>query len=230
MTISNSNPLSIVEGEIMNRLFACPLAASLLCAGAVFAADPTAATSTEDAGQAIVVTGQRVEYGVKQTSTATKTRTDIKNIPQALTTVSSAQIADQQIRSVGDLLLFVPGASYNSGEGNRDTLVLRGNSSTADFFVDGVRDDVQYFRDFYNADRVEVLKGPNAMIFGRGGGGGVINRVLKRRAPHPSAAAIALRLTLRLGRLSTRFTIPPPPPRPKIIAFGPFSTSTRSTL
>ena len=74
----------------------------------------------------------------------------------------------------------MPGASYGSGEGNRDTLVLRGNSSTADFFVDGVRDDVQYFRDFYNVDRVEVLKGPNAMIFGRGGGGGIINRVLKR--------------------------------------------------
>ena len=52
--------------------------------------------------------------------------------------------------------------------------------STADFFVDGVRDDVQYFRDFYNVDRVEVLKGPNAMIFGRGGGGGIVNRVLKR--------------------------------------------------
>jgi catecholate siderophore receptor len=94
--------------------------------------------------------------------------------------ISSAQIHDQQLRSVGDLLLFVPGASYNSGEGNRDTLVLRGNSSTADFFVDGVRDDVQYFRDFYNIDRVEVLKGPNAMIFGRGGGGGIVNRVLKR--------------------------------------------------
>ena len=58
--------------------------------------------------------------------------------------------------------------------------MLRGNSSTADFFVDGVRDDVQYFRDFYNVDRVEVLKGPNAMIFGRGGGGGIVNRVLKR--------------------------------------------------
>jgi catecholate siderophore receptor len=78
------------------------------------------------------------------------------------------------------MLLFVPGASYNAGEGNRDTLVLRGNSSTADFFVDGVRDDVQYFRDFYNVDRVEVLKGPNAMIFGRGGGGGIVNRVLKK--------------------------------------------------
>ncbi len=43
-----------------------------------------------------------------------------------------------------------------------------------------MRDDVQYFRDFYNVERVEVLKGPNAMIFGRGGGGGVFNRVLKR--------------------------------------------------
>jgi catecholate siderophore receptor len=128
----------------------------------------------------IIVTGTRIEYGVRSTNTATKTNTDVKDIPQALTVVSSGQIEDQQLRSVGDMLLFVPGASYNAGEGNRDTLVLRGNSSTADFFVDGVRDDVQYFRDFYNIDRVEILKGPNAMIFGRGGGGGIINRVLKR--------------------------------------------------
>ena len=166
----------------MDRLF-YPLAAALACgASPVFAADTPAAdaeTAATDANQ-IVVTGERVAYGVKATSTATKTPTDIRNIPQALTIVSKAQIDDQQLRSVGDLLLFVPGASYNSGEGNRDTLVLRGNSSTADFFVDGVRDDVQYFRDFYNVDRIEVLKGPNAMIFGRGGGGGIINRVLKR--------------------------------------------------
>ena len=145
---------------------------------------PARAEETPTPGMAasaeIVVTGERVKYGVKRTSSATKTDTDLKDIPQALSVVSSAQIEDQQLRSVGDLLLFVPGASYNSGEGNRDTIVLRGNSSTADFFVDGVRDDVQYFRDFYNIDRVEVLKGPNAMIFGRGGGGGIVNRVLKR--------------------------------------------------
>src|SRR5213076_225042 len=55
-----------------------------------------------------------------------------------------------------------------------------GNSTSADFFLNGVRDDVQYYRDFYNVDRVEILKGPNAMIFGRGGGGGVVNRVIKR--------------------------------------------------
>jgi catecholate siderophore receptor len=110
------------------------------------------------------------------------------DIPQALTTVTAQQIQDQQLRSIGDLLTYVPGASYGGGEGNRDQLVLRGNASTADFFVDGVRDDVQYFRDFYNIDRVEVLKGPDAMIFGRGGGGGIVNRVLKRPTLSPSRA------------------------------------------
>ena len=165
----------------MNRVWAASSCGFILCAGApAFAEDASAPAPSVTASAEIVVTGERVKYGVKRTSSATKTETDLKNIPQALSIISSAQIEDQQLRSVGDLLLFVPGASYNSGEGNRDTLVLRGNSSTADFFVDGVRDDVQYFRDFYNVDRVEVLKGPNAMIFGRGGGGGIVNRVLKR--------------------------------------------------
>jgi len=74
----------------------------------------------------------------------------------------------------------VPGASVASGEGHRDTIILRGQNSTADFFVDGIRDDVQYYRGLYNLDRVEVLKGANALIFGRGGGGGVVNRVTKK--------------------------------------------------
>ena len=140
----------------------------------------TSGAAAESAEPAIVVTGQRSEYGAKSTSTATKTNTDIRNIPQALTVISEKQIEDQAIRSVAELLTFVPGASPATGESNRDTFTLRGNSSTADFFVDGIRDDVQYFRDFYNVDRVEILKGPNAMIFGRGGGGGVVNRVIKR--------------------------------------------------
>ena len=147
-------------------------AADTLAAGAAAAADP--------AGQTIIVTGQRAEYGAKSTRTATKTNTDIRNIPQALTVISEKQIEDQAIRSVAELLTFVPGATPGTGESNRDQFTLRGNNTTADFFVDGVRDDVQYFRDFYNVDRVEVLKGPNAMIFGRGGGGGVVNRVTKR--------------------------------------------------
>ena len=157
-------------------------AALLLSSGAshAVAADVASESASAAADQAIIVTGQRSEYGARDTSTATKTNTDIRNIPQALTVISERQIEDQAIRSVAELLTFVPGASPATGESNRDTFTLRGNSSTADFFVDGIRDDVQYFRDFYNVDRVEILKGPNAMIFGRGGGGGIVNRVMKR--------------------------------------------------
>jgi catecholate siderophore receptor len=84
------------------------------------------------------------------------------------------------MQSLSDVTRFIPGVTAGQGEGNRDQVILRGNSSTADFYVDGVRDDVQYFRDLYNVESVEALKGPNAMIFGRGGGGGVINRVMKQ--------------------------------------------------
>ena len=77
------------------------------------------------------------------------------------------------------MVRYIPGVGTHQGENNRDQIVMRGNSSSADFFLDGVRDDVQYYRDLYNLDRLEALKGPNAMVFGRGGGGGVINRVTK---------------------------------------------------
>ncbi|MFL6735365.1 MAG: TonB-dependent receptor [Sphingomicrobium sp.] len=154
----------------------------LTASGHALAAADDSVVATDGAGDApeIVVTGKHTEYGVRSTTTATKTNTNIKDVPQAMTVVSKAQIADQSLRSIADVLMFVPGASPASGESNRDQMTLRGNNSTADFFVDGVRDDVQYFRDLYNVDRVEVLRGSNAMIFGRGGGGGIVNRVLKR--------------------------------------------------
>lgn len=148
--------------------------------GEVRAGIAVEAGAEEQPTQVVTVTGSREEYGVKATVTGTKTSTPIRNIPQAMSVVSEAQIEDQSLRSVADLLFFVPGATPGTGEANRDQLTLRGNNTTADFFVDGIRDDAQYFRDFYNLDRVEVLKGPNAMIFGRGGGGGIVNRVTKR--------------------------------------------------
>jgi catecholate siderophore receptor len=86
---------------------------------------------------------------------------------------------DQRMTSMGDVVRYIPGVQLHQGENNRDQLVLRGNSSSADFFVDGVRDDVQYYRDLYNLERIEAIKGPNATMFGRGGGGGVVNRVTK---------------------------------------------------
>jgi catecholate siderophore receptor len=86
----------------------------------------------------------------------------------------------------GDVVRYVPaGITAHQGENNRDQIIVRGNSSSADFFLNGVRDDVQYYRDLYNVERVEALKGPNAMIFGRGGGGGVINGVSKAAGFQP---------------------------------------------
>jgi len=153
-----------------------------------------ASAATADAGaeaEPIVVTGTREGYKPFETSTATRTPTDLKDVPQAVSIVTEQQIDDQALRSVADVLRYVPGAVISQGEGHRDQVILRGNSSTADFFVDGLRDDVQYYRGLYNLERVEVLKGPNAMIFGRGGGGGVVNRVTKKPGPRPGASAAA---------------------------------------
>lgn len=141
--------------------------------------DDVDAAAGLQSGTEIIVTGKVEGYRTEQTSSATKTNTLLINVPQAVSVLTREQIDDQAIRSVADLVRYVPGVSAGQGEGNRDQITLRGNNTTADFFVDGLRDDVQYFRSFYNVDRVEVLKGPNAMIFGRGGGGGVFNRVTK---------------------------------------------------
>ena len=118
-------------------------------------------------------------YQVEAIRTATKTPTPLVNVPQSVTIVTSELIKDQMMMSVGDVMRYVPGVMVHQGENNRDQIIMRGNGSSADFFVDGVRDDVQYYRDVYNLARVEALKGPNAMIFGRGGAGGVVNRVGK---------------------------------------------------
>ena len=130
--------------------------------------------------QESVNVGTAAGYTVGAVSSATKTATPLRDVPQSVSVVSSALIADQRMSSMADVTRYMPGVGFAQGEGNRDTPILRGNSTTSDFFVDGVRDDVQYFRDVYNVDRVEALKGPNAMIFGRGGIGGVINRVTRQ--------------------------------------------------
>lgn len=140
-----------------------------------------------DMSPLVVVTGERDT----RVRSATKTDTQLKDVPQAVSVVTKQRIDDQGMRSITDVLRAVPGASVASGEGHRDAIILRGQNSTADFFVDGIRDDVQYYRGLYNLDRVEVLKGPNAMIFGRGGGGGVVNRVTKK-ADGSRAATVLL--------------------------------------
>ncbi|NVD44951.1 TonB-dependent receptor [Qipengyuania atrilutea] len=127
----------------------------------------------------ILVTGQRERYGTADGSTATKTATPLIDVPQAVAVITEDQLNDQAITQLGEALRYIPGVSLESGEGHRDEVFIRGQETTADFYLDGLRDDAQYYRSLYNVERIEVLKGANALIFGRGGGGGVVNRVSK---------------------------------------------------
>ena len=112
--------------------------------------------------------------------TALKTPIPIIDVPQTLSIITDEDIRRQGFRDIGDIVRYTPGVNTSQGEGHRDSVVFRGVRSTADFYLDGVRDDVQYYRSLYNLEQVEILRGPNALLFGRGGTGGIINRVTKK--------------------------------------------------
>ena len=188
------------------------------------AAAPSAADAARDfvlavaaIRETVTVTAPAAGYQPGTVASATKTPAPARDIPQSITVVTRALIQDQLMTSLADVVRYVPGLTAHQGENNRDQLIIRGNSSSADFFVNGVRDDVPYYRDLYNLDRIEALKGPNAVMFGRGGGGGVVNRVTKEAGftpireltlaagsfdhkrittdlDHPFGSAVALRL------------------------------------
>ncbi len=141
-----------------------------------FTAGAMAESINTDADDVITVTGR---YLSLDQVNGLKTPTPIIDVPQSLSIVSADQIEAQAFTNIGDILRYTPGLSISQGEGHRDAINIRGNQTTADFFLNGVRDDVQYYRPLYNLEQVEVLRGSNALLFGRGGGGGVINRVTK---------------------------------------------------
>ena len=111
---------------------------------------------------------------------ALKTPIAVINVPQTVSIFTDEEIKRQGFRQLGDIVRYTPGVNTSQGEGHRDAVVFRGVRSTADLFQDGLRDDVQYYRSLYNVEQVEILRGPNALLFGRGGTGGIINRVSKK--------------------------------------------------
>ena len=162
--------VQLPDGSYILRLAPAPLRADLNGVGAgLQVLAPVTVRGSGDDG-----------YRRSSSSAASRNDTALRDTPQAVSVVSGELIRDQDMRSLADAMRYMPGVGTAAGEGNRDTAVMRGNSSTSDFYLDGMRDDVQYYRDFYNIERVEAIKGPNAMVFGRGGGGGVINRATKQ--------------------------------------------------
>lgn len=124
-------------------------------------------------------------YAASVSRSALRTEAPLVDTPQAVSVVTKKQIADQAATSLADATRYSPGLTFVQGEGNRDQVVIRGSNTTSDFFVDGIRDDVQYYRDLYNVEQLEVVKGSNALAFGRGASGGAINRVIKKAGFSP---------------------------------------------
>ena len=141
-------------------------------------APPTeAGLAFETQDEEILVTGDVLYTDLVN---SVKTPTPVINVPQSLTITTQEEILDRAFTSLADIVDYTPGVNTSQGEGHRDAIVFRGIRSTADFYIDGVRDDVQYYRGLYNLEQVEILRGPNALLFGRGGTGGILNRVTKK--------------------------------------------------
>jgi len=152
---------------------------------AVLAALNGAAHAQQSAGgttlkEVTVSSEQDAGYAPSTSSTATKGSAPLRDIPQAVNVLPAQLLRDQGATSMQDALRNAPGVSFNAGDGQRDQVVIRGFSAIADWFVDGVRDDALYFRDLSDTERIEVLKGPAAVLYGRGSSGGLINRVTKK--------------------------------------------------
>ncbi len=163
--------MSIVKTTRTTALHALPLLAFVTANAFADASD------VQPIEEEIIVKGKYLSI---DKINSVKTPTPILNVPQSLSILTSEQIQEQAFRNFGDVLRYTPGLSISQGEGHRDAIIIRGQQTTADFFIDGVRDDLQYFRPLYNVEQIEILRGSNALLFGRGGGGGVVNRVQKK--------------------------------------------------
>jgi catecholate siderophore receptor len=178
--------ICLAAGEGVGRA----VAFSFALASNAFAAEPK--QEEPIALPPVVVQDQGDSYVVPESSLS-KFPLPLKDIPQSITIVPEKLIQEQAGTTLRDALRNVPGITVAAGEGGGaqgDVFLLRGFNARNDVFIDGVRDSGSYFRDSFNLDAVEVLKGPSSTFFGRGSTGGIINQVSKVPRLDPSYEGI----------------------------------------
>ena len=139
-------------------------------------------------------TGGRTEYQ-STVPALPKLSQPLLDTPQSINVIPQQLIQDQGITATRDALRMVPGVSLAAGEAGAqgDNLTLRGFTARNDFFLDGMRDFGSYYRDPFNTESIEVLKGPSSILFGRGSTGGVVHQVSKQPGLAPiTAGSISL--------------------------------------
>ncbi|MGF6116987.1 catecholate siderophore receptor [Janthinobacterium lividum] len=158
------------------------------------------ATWAQESLPAVTVTAAKDKDGYVAATSASGTKTEmaLRDVPQTINVVPAAVIRDQNAMSIQDIMKNIPGVGLSTGDGQRDQVFIRGFTAIGDQFVDGFRDDALYFRDLSNVERLEVIKGPAAVLYGRGSSGGLVNRITKK--PGVDITDVALSLTNTKGR------------------------------
>jgi catecholate siderophore receptor len=132
----------------------------------------------------IVITAQRNPDTYQGAQASSPLYTELpRDTPETLTIVPEQVIKDQNATTLRDVLRNVPGISFQAGEGSStvsgDNLSIRGFNARDDLFIDGMRDTGIYFRDPFDTQQVEVVKGPASAYEGYGETGGSVNMVSK---------------------------------------------------
>ncbi|MEH1840807.1 MAG: TonB-dependent siderophore receptor [Nostoc sp.] len=146
--------------------------------------------STGDEPIELVVTGEQDGYSVPDASTATKTDTPLRDIPQSIQVVPQQVLKDQQITRLDDALRNVSGVTSADASYRIDnSFTIRGfytNNGTGNVLRNGLRDPLGMTSlELSNIERIEVLKGPGSVLFGQGTPGGTINLITKQPLRDP---------------------------------------------
>jgi iron complex outermembrane receptor protein len=140
-------------------------------------------SSSSDQLQNVEIVGRK-ETGYKNTHSfiGTKTATNIKDVPQSISYVTKELIQDQQVMRVGDVVKNMSGVNQYTFYDDFTIRGFRTQNNSSVQLLNGLRTITGFWKQPITnyLERVEVIKGPAAALFGNSSPGGVINRVTKK--------------------------------------------------
>ena len=160
-----------------NILFAAVSFAALTAASGVHSRTSAAAASAPVVSNEVIVTARKREER-------------LKDVPIAVTGITADTLAKEQIYQVKDIAAFAPGLNINSDAVGRSFVSIRGVGATlidtvqpgVGIFIDGIYEpNTSYLNSpLLDAQRIEVLRGPQGTLFGNNTLGGAISVITRQ--------------------------------------------------
>ncbi len=177
--------MTATRAMAIKALFMAGGAAGILGAGPVLAADTASTADASAIRQDPTDLGTIDVHGnkIRREPKGPEFVSPLVDTPRAVTVIPQQVIEQTAAMSLQDILANSPGITLGAGEGGQplaDRPVIRGQTSSNNIFVDGLRDSGGQQRELFNLEQVEVIKGPDAVYSGRGSGGGSINLATKQ--------------------------------------------------